>query len=230
VITRNEKHRTPFAEGDPRAALPIVEMTLPLLTSHDGNELAVEERRCLRSDAQGHYVWADPSRVFGESLPDGTVLKLRRFRVTPGEKRLSFQGLYLFREVVDAGDLRPYTLLPLDPPDTDDEEQEVVIAKPQWMLRPGQLVPVLLDDKSPAPGIYVPMNTVEVTGEARGAVFLEENGRVKRVEVELLEQVRDLVRVRGEGLAAGARLIADYIHFLEDGEEVRVIRSRELNS
>ena len=91
-------------------------------------------------------------------------------------------------------------------------------------------MPVLLDDTAPAPGIYVPLNTVEAIGADRGAIFLEEDGKAKRVEVELLDQVRDLVRVRGEGLEAGARLIADYVHFLEDGEPVRVIRSRGLQS
>ncbi len=230
VITRNIRQQTPFPADDPRAKLPIVRDTMPLMTAHYSDVLAVEGRRCLREDAQGHYVWADPTRVFGDSLPDGTVLKLRKFRVTPGERRVSFQGLYVMREVIDAGDLRPGTLLPLDPPETDAEEQEVVIAKSQWLLQPGQLVPVLLEDKAPLHGIYVPMNTIEVTGENRGAVFLVRDGKAKRIEVEVLGQVRDLVHVRGEGLDAGSELIADYIHFLEDGEEVRVIRRRELNS
>jgi hypothetical protein len=34
--------------------------------------------------------------------------------------------------------------------------------------------------------------------------------------------------VEGEGVAAGARVITDYIHFLQEGERVRVIRTREL--
>jgi multidrug efflux pump subunit AcrA (membrane-fusion protein) len=230
VITRNIRQRTPFAADDPRAKLPIVEQTMPLLIAAQGDILAVEANRCLRSDDQGHYVWADPAKIFGESLPDGTVLKLRKFRVTPGERRVSFQGLYVMRELTDAGGLRPGTLLPLDPPDTDAEEQEVVIAKSQWLLQPGQLVPVLLEDTAPLHGIYVPMNTIEITGENRGEVFVVRDGKATRIAVEVLGQVRDLVRVRGEGLAAGAELIADYIHFLEDGEEVRVIRRRELNS
>jgi hypothetical protein len=36
--------------------------------------------------------------------------------------------------------------------------------------------------------------------------------------------------VEGEGVAAGARVITDYIHFLQDGERVRVTRTREMQS
>ena len=230
VITRNVRQHTPFAANDPRAKLPVVEHTIPLLVGAEDGILGVEERHCLRSDGEGHYVWADPSKVFGQSLPDGTVLKLRRFRVTPGDQRVNLQGLYLLREITDPGELEPMTLLPLNPPDSDADEQEVVIAKSQWELQPGQLVPVLLDDTAPAPGIYVPLNTIEAIDANRGAIFLEEDGKAKRIEVELLDQVRDLVRVRGQGLSAGARIIADYVHFLEDGEPVRVIRSRGLQS
>jgi hypothetical protein len=60
--------------------------------------------------------------------------------------------------------------------------------------------------------------------------ILEVDGRVRRVEVRLLDRVRSYSRVEGEGVAAGARVITDYIHFLQDGERVRVTRTREMKS
>ena len=98
------------------------------------------------------------------------------------------------------------------------------------MLRPGQLVPVLLAKEAPKPGLYVPMDAILPVGEDRGVLFLEVDGRVRRVEVRLLDRVRMYSRVEGEGVAAGARVITDYIHFLQDGERVRGTRTLEMKS
>jgi len=189
----------------------------------------VEERRSLRKDDKGHFVWADPSLSFG-SAPDGTVASLRKFHVKLGEQRRSLQGLYLTREIVDTGGLKVGTYVPLDMPETDAEEVKAVIARPQWLLRPGQLVRVLLAAETPQPGLYVPINAILPVSDSEGVIFLEEDGKARRVEVRLLGRVRALFRVEGEGLAAGARVIMDYIHFLQDGERVRVTRIRKKGS
>jgi multidrug efflux pump subunit AcrA (membrane-fusion protein) len=228
IILKNSRIRAPFGPEDPRTALPRVEMTMPLVVSAQGYPV-VEERHCLREDDGGHYVWADPAADI-YSVPDGTVLNLKKFYIKLGERRHSLQGLYLVREVVDAGGLPIGTLLPFDVPATDAEETRVVVAKPQWMLRPGQLVPVLLTKEAPKPGLYVPMDAILPVSESRGILFLEVDGQARRVEVRLLDRVRVYQRVEGEGVAAGARVITDYVHFLQDGERVRVIRTREMKS
>ncbi|MHC4670516.1 MAG: hypothetical protein ACYTFD_19195, partial [Planctomycetota bacterium] len=155
---------------------------------------------------------------------------LRKFRVQLGARRRSLQGLYLMRELVDTGGLAENTLIPFDVPESDADELKVVLAKPQWLLRPGQLVPVLLAPEAPAPGLYVPMDAILPVSESRGVLFLEVDGHARRVEVRLLGRVRSYIRVEGEGVAAGARVITDYIHFLQDGERVRVTRTREMPS
>lgn len=228
IMTQNRQIRTPFGPEDPRASLPRVEMGMPLTRHGEAGVWAVEERRGLHKDDKGYFVWADPA--VEASAPDGTVLHLRKFRVKLGERRVSLQGLYLMREVVDTGGLREQALIPFDVPETEDDEQRVVLAKPQWQLRPGQLVPVLLAADAPAPGLYVPMDAVRPVSESRGILFLEVDGTARRVEVRLVGHVRAFYRVEGEGVAAGARVITDYIHFLQDGERVKVTRTRELGS
>ena len=188
----------------------------------------VEERRVLRKDAQGYYVWADPARRVTESAPDGTVFNLRKFRVKPGEQRASLQGIYLVRELVDIGDLKPEILLPLDVPDSAADEQKVVLSRPQWFLRPGQLVDVLLSGQPPAPGIYVPADAVKADKDGGNVLFLAVDGKAKRVNVRVVDVLGQYARIEGEGIEPGAAVIADYVHFLVDGEPVRVIRRREL--
>ena len=224
VITENERG-LPFEADDARASLPQIDRTMPLLRSREAGFLFVEERRCLRKDDQGYFVWADPS-VGVDSVPDGTVLNLKKFRVEVGERRRSFQGLYLVREITSAGGLEEGTRIPFDVPKTDADEVKVVLAKPQWLLRPGQLVRVLLAGEAPAPGLYVPINAIKPVDDDRGIIFLEQDGQARRVEVRLLGRVRALFRVEGDGVVAGARVITDYIHFLQDGEKVRVTRTR----
>jgi multidrug efflux pump subunit AcrA (membrane-fusion protein) len=228
IVTLNERILAPFGPEDPRASLPRVEQTVPLVRSPDGFWV-IEERRGLREDSRGHFVWADPTATRA-SVTEGTVLHLKKFRVKLGERRLSLQGLYLMREALEVGGLEENTAIPLDVPETEAEELKVVVVKPQWLLRPGQLVPVLLAQEAPKPGLYVPMDAILPLGGSRGALFLEVDGTVRRVEVRLLDRVRSYQRVEGEGVAAGARVITDYIHFLQDGERVKVIRTREMKS
>lgn len=228
IITLNKRVHAPFGPGDPRASLPRIERTMPLIRSSLG-PLFVEERRALRQDDRGHFVWADPAADLW-SRPDGSVLDLKRFHVKLGDKRQSLQGLYLMREIVDAGGLPEGTLIPLDVPETEAAELRVVLAKPQWLMRPGQIVPVLLSTAAPEPGLYVPLDAILPVSESRGVLFLAVDGTARRVEVRLLDRVRMYQRVEGEGIAAGARVITDYVHFLQDGEPVKVIRRREMKS
>ena len=231
VITRNSRAHKAFGAEDPRASMPRVSDSMALSqATAPGAEgrYFVEERRVLRKDAQGYYVWADPARRVTESAPDGTVFNLRKFRVKPGEQRASLQGIYLVRELVDIGDLKPEILLPLDVPDSAADEQKVVLSRPQWFLRPGQLVDVLLSGQPPAPGIYVPADAVKADKDGGNVLFLAVDGKAKRVNVRVVDVLGQYARIEGEGIEPGAAVIADYVHFLVDGEPVRVIRRREL--
>ncbi|MHC4932175.1 MAG: efflux RND transporter periplasmic adaptor subunit [Planctomycetota bacterium] len=226
VMTRNDLARLPFPAGDPRSKLPRISRAIPLMRIMDEQGYIVEDRS-LHKDERGYYVWADASKRHSDPVPEGTVFHLTKHRVTPGERRVSLQGLYLMRELTDIGDLRPLTLVPIEPPDPNADEQDVVIAKSQWRLHPGQLVPVLLSPKAPKPGLYLPIDAIRPLDNERGVVFLAQGGTAKRVEVRIVDRVGERFRIEGEGIAAGIKVITDYVHFLTDGESVRIIKRRE---
>ncbi len=226
IIVRNERVRAPFGADDPRAKLPHITDTLPMRRIDEFGPYLVEATRALEKDERGYYVWADPAFHFKKGIPDGSVLHLKKYRVTPGPRLLSLQGIYLVRELTDIGDLPPGTFVAMDVPKTGRDEIDVVLAKPRWRLRPGQLVPVLLSNQAPKPGLYLPMNTIKPQEDGTGVVFLAQDGVAKLVKVRMTGSVGELFRVEGEGLRPGAQVITDYIHFLQDGEPVRVIKRR----
>jgi hypothetical protein len=172
-------------------------------------------------------VWADALKRHSDAIPEGTVFHLKKHRVTPSERRVSLQGLYLMRELTQIGDLPPRTLVPIDAPDPNADEQDVVITTSQWRLHPGQLVPVLLSPKAPKPGLYLPIDAIRPIDDERGVIFLAHGGTAKQVEVRIMDRVGERLRIEGDGIAAGIEVITDYIHFLSDGEMVRVIKRRE---
>ena len=227
IITSNTLSAGKIPDGDPRAAMPRIKRTMTFqaakIAPHEGRFYA-EETHALRKDGKGYFVWADPNYTEKDSVPDGTVLNLRKFRVVPGDRRGNLQGIYLIRELTDIGDLKPGMLIPLDVPQTDADELQVVMARPQWLLRPGQIVDVLLKGEAPAPGLYVPLDAID----AKGAIFVADQGKARRVEARIGGRIGELARVEGEGLRPGALVITDYIHFLKDGEPVRVVRRREI--
>ena len=228
IITRNERLNASFPPADPRAQYPRITDTIPVLSAPiKGRDVYfTEERRGLRKDSRGVYVWAIVGFKQGDNIPDGSVLTVKKYHVTLGERRDTFQGIFLLREIKDLGDLKPGMILAMDVPPSDKEEQKVVIVKPAWMLRPGQLVPVLLSGKAPPPGLYLPMNAIRPDGETRGTVFVADDGKARAVEVRIMNKVGEHFRVEGAGLASGDLVITDYIHFLQDGEPVRITKRR----
>jgi multidrug resistance efflux pump len=227
LMTGNEREILDLSPGDPRADMVRIHRYAALFRHQDGN-LYVEANRALRQDEEGFYVWADPDRTWDDPTPADRVLHTKRFRVVPGDHYRNFQGIYLLREIVDAGGMQDMQVVALDLPE-DFEGGPVVVDTPEWLLRPGQLVPVLLDDEAPAVGLYLPMDAILPVDDDNGVVFLLADGRAKRVPVRLLGTVGDLVQIEGDGVRASAEVITDGVYFLQDGEAVRVAGRRELD-
>ncbi len=226
LMIRNERMHLTFPPEDPRSKMVRISQYTAFLRAPDG-VLYVEANRALRKDAEGYYVWADPDRTLRDPAPEDHVLDFHKFRVVPGDKYLNFQGLYLLREVTDTGGMKDGQTIAHDLPD-DFRGGPAIYDKPNWMLRPGQLVPVLLDEAAPEVGLYVPMDTVIPVDETNGVIFLVEDRRAKRTPVRLLGNVGELFRIEADGVRAGALVITDSVHFLQDGEDVRVAGRREL--
>lgn len=233
ILTRNRR-TLGLPPGDPLHKYPRISQYLGLYRIRqddvDAVQYAVEANRSLRKDEAGYYVWAISawsSPAGGNTGPRlGTV---KRYSVTPGVREVNFLGLYTLRELVDIGDLTPDTDIALDVPDNVKEGDQVLLASENWVLNPGQLVPVLIGAAAPKPGLYVPMSAIKPLDEKRGEVFMAVDGQARKVEVKLIGKVGELYQVEAAGLLeAGAQVILDYIHFLQEGEPVQVINMKEL--
>jgi len=238
IITRNEQRYGDMPIDDPLLKHPRIHDYMYLGRRVKGDAESpyfAEENRALRKDDQGYFLWAAPDLRLGMPVTsDRPVITLRRFPVVPSEQRWNFQGIYLLRALDDIGDLPPESLVALDVPDGVQDGDQVVVARPQWMLRPGQLIPIVLQDSLPARGLYVPMNTIKPLDETTGMVFIAAAGKARGVQVRILDNAGELFRIEaiddGNGglLAPGAQVITDHVHFLIDGEPIRVVRTVEL--
>jgi multidrug efflux pump subunit AcrA (membrane-fusion protein) len=225
LLTRNRRVGTEFPEGDPRAKLIHLPGYISLIRMPDG-VLYVEAKRALRRDEKGPFVWTSPGRTFRSPPDKDRIATLEKVHIELGDRYLNFQGIYLMREVTDAGGMVPNQLVAMGVPE-DFPGGPAIFDRPDWQLRPGQLIPVLLDIEAPRPGFYVPMNSIRPGRDGSGTLFLLENGKAKAVPVTLADHVGQLVRIEGPGLTAGAQVVTSHIHFLRDGEAIRVSGRKE---
>ena len=157
----------------------------------------MDEEHALRKDEEGYYVWAATPKVdTGDQADRGySLLTLHKFRVVPGERRKNFQGIRLFRELADSGELTPDMVIASGVPDGVKDGDQILFASKEWSLRPGQLIPVVLDESVPAPGIYIPMNAIKPIDADSGEIFLVADGKARKVQVRLVVRLTSRARL-----------------------------------
>ncbi|MEQ8765715.1 MAG: efflux RND transporter periplasmic adaptor subunit [Planctomycetota bacterium] len=162
------------------------------------------------------------ARERAATLPQGTVMP-ERVPVVLGEDYFNVIQ-WPFRRLADPGSLRAFDLLIVSP--REEHERGVSMVRPEWVIRPGELIPVILELGAAPPGYYVPVHAIR---ERNGAtsVFLVEKGRAHEAAVAVHEPYRDLRRITGSELKDGAAIIEKGAHFVMDGQPVRVIASSE---
>ena len=234
IITRNRRTIGGFPPDSPFLRYPLITDYVYLFQAREGDmdsPFVVEENRALRKEGEGYYVWASLEQKLGDKIDlENPLITLHKFTVTPGERRISLQGLYLMRELSDIGELTPGALIAMDVPDDFQDGDKVLISRKQWRMRPGQLIPVLIGGSVPITGLYLPMNSIKPVDDKTGEIFVAVDGKAKKVEVKILGNVGELFRLKaldpGEDnlLKEGARVIRDHIHFLQHEEPIRVIK------
>lgn len=237
IITRNVRTVGGLTPDSPLLNYPLITDFTHLFRRREGDKdspFIVEENRSLRKDGEGYFVWANSEHKLGDKIDsENPLITLHKFAVTPGEYRMNLQGLYLMRELSDIGELAPGSLIAMDIPEDFKDGDKVLIARKQWRLRPGQLIPVLLGESLPMTGLYLPMNSIKPFDDKTGEVFLAVDGRARKVRVKIFDNVGELFRLEaldsGEDnlLKSGTRVITDHIHFLEHDEPIRVIKIME---
>ncbi len=238
IITRNLQNIGALTPGDPLLKYPRITDYMYLQrmkAGPDDSPFFVEENRALHRDGDNYYVWGDPDHKPDDDIDsERPLITLRKYTVTPGDHRINLQGLYLMRELEDIGKLTPGTLIAMDVPDNFRDGEQVLVARREWLLRPGQLVRVLLGKTAPEPGLYLPMNAIKPIDDKMGEVFVAIEGKAKKVKVKILSNVGELFRIEAldpgdtDLVTTGSQIITDHIHFLQHDESIRVIKIAEL--
>jgi multidrug resistance efflux pump len=239
IMTRNRRTVGDLSFDDPLLKRPRITQYMFLMRARSGDPrtpYVVDSNHALRGDDRnGYYVWAAPGVKRGDPIdPKRPVLTLKKFPVKPGKGLMNVQGILLVRELIDIGELEPGTLIAIDAPEDFQDGGQVVVGIERWHLTPGQLVPVVLGADTPKPGLYLPMDSIRPIDPTSGEIFLAEDRKARLVKVKILGQVGELFRIEALSpddagrVASGAEVISDYIHYLNDGEPIRAVKTREV--
>lgn len=249
IITRNYKVATELTDDEAVRALPRVAQIFYPVSISSSVQLARDQGAVVSSDEpwyvneialhgdeqSGFHVWRAKGLTRDDLADlDPPVLTLEKLPVQLAEGRVNAFGLYKLREVRRDGELKSTDVFPGAVPEGTKNGDRVAYVREEWLLRPGALVPIELGTASPPPGLYVPMKAVQKQTGGTPFVFLvEDDGeggkRTRRTEVTVTANVGELIRIEGDGIAAGARVVLDGAHYLVDGDAVSIseeVRSR----
>jgi len=225
TVTAICRNRVITGEPGPEGVIRVPDMFLPQKERYgDGGPLFVDERRVLRRDDEGWFVWAFEGWTSEAPRPD--TLILRRVPVVPGERRLNYQGTFILRSLAEAPTLDPRQALGLDVPERARDGDRAVIASQRWAMRPGDVVRVDLGTSPAGPGYFVPQEAVVLTGPREARVFLIGPGdTAQSLPVKAGPVINGMQRISGaalDDLPAGARVITTGAQGVREGERVRV--------
>jgi len=231
VLTRNALLQ-PDTQRDPTVLeLPRIDEILTLQKAELGETgpMYAEETTLYRGwpTKDDWYVWKVLNYDPAMGMPNFTPrLKIRRVQVVPGEKRLSYIGLLTWRELKDAGPLRPRMTVAAGVPDSvKGETAEVAFIRERWQFRPGDLVKVHLTTELAGEGLYVPMEAV-TKDRGQHVVYVvdrdEQTRRAfaRRVPVTLESSFGDRWRITGETLEPGQQIVVEGVHYLTPGQAI----------
>lgn len=242
ALTRNRKVLVNPPADDAVLSLPRVRQLFPVITREPNTSgpLYVEEKQALQQDDQGHFVWVAEGVTLENWLdPAEPTFRVRKVRVTVGDGRLNYQGIFLLRELADPGKLEPLQLLAVGVPEGVQDGDRLALVREDWLMQPGGLVQIQFAQDAGVPGFYVPMQAVMPTGSEQGYIFVVDKadgsqdgaGEARKVEVTLHETVGELQRIEArdpEGLQPGAQVIIEGVHYLQPGEPVSIVKTAGL--
>ncbi len=195
----------------------------------DGQPPFFASEDTLYEDNDGFFVW----KAEGVTINDLTgninpVFTVRKVRVKPGKRYIRAFGLFSYRELVDVGTLNPETdLVVADAPSDLQEGQSVVWVRKNWLLRPGQVVGVDLQQGRLNTGFYVPVLAVMKEGAGHHVFAVdsvdETQQRAVRVAVKTGQNIGTLVEIipeQADGLSDGMKVVVDGAAYLRDGDPV----------
>ena len=228
IIVRNQRRL--LSQLDPRVAgLPVVNDWLPVVREFQGEPgpLFVPTDSVLREGGRT-FVLRLPGVSFnpgaqrsavGRHIPD-------KVEITLGTEYMTVIN-WNFRSLLESGELAEGDFLVLHPTSEHAHAHAVAIGRPQWLLRPRDLVPVKFTLSASPPGFYVPISVITLSDDGE-AVFVVENGRAVERPVSVKETFEELSRIEGEGIAEGVLVIVGGVHYVSDNQPITIVGSEEV--
>lgn len=225
LIVRNRRRL--FKDVDPTAAdLPVITDFLAVVRRYEGEPgpLFVPTASILQEDGKT-YVLRLPGIGFNESASRNAVGKHvpEKIQVELGDDYLTVIS-WNFRSLRASGGLREGDFLVIDP--SADYLDGLVIDRPQWLFRPGDLVPVRFAFDATPKGFWVPIYAITKSDDAH-IVYVVVDGRAEAVPVNVHETHGELRRISGDGIDDGAVVIVAGIQAVSQGQPVTVIRQMD---
>ena len=220
MIARNLRRHVDELHPD-LAGLPIINEYLPVVREYQGEEgpMFVPVDSVL-SDDDGNYVLRLPGVGFNSGGERSAVGKHipEKVRVTLGDQYTTVVT-WTFRSIVPDGTLAEGDFLILNPLPTYVDG--VAGGRPQWLLRPRDLIPVQFALSTTAPGFYVPNRAITLVGNSE-VVYVVEDGVAIARPVSIHETFEELRRIEGEGITGGVNVVVGGVHYVSDGQPVAV--------
>ncbi len=233
LLTRN--YRAAINPPKDQAVLKLPRIAGILSVMHvdpnDSKSLYVDEKYCLKKDAEGYFVWAIEGLSVKDMLdPSDPVVTVRKVRVVPGEHRVNLQGIYILRKLKDAGGLKFRQAIAAEPPDGLKDGDRVALIPEDWVLHPDAIVRVQFKRDERRSGFYVPMEAIMPTDKNSGYLFVTDGDgakmKAKKLTVTLHETVGELQRIESDRLADGMGVIVEGVNYLKDGELVSIVSKK----
>lgn len=142
-----------------------------------------------------------------------------KIRITLGDDYMTVIK-WRFRSISDDGGLKEGDFLLINP--RSEHLAGVAVGRSQWLLRPGDLVPVQFTRGPAHLGFYVPAEAVTEIGKQR-VVFTVADGKAKSIAVKTGTTADDLVLIEAKGLTEGMPIILGGLHYVGEGDPVSVI-------
>ncbi len=221
LIARNRRRL--IHQVDPETAgLPVVTDYLPVARRFEGEPgpLYVPTQSIYRDEGKTYVL-----RLPGISFHDGAHRNAlgkhapQKIEVELGDDYFTVIK-WNFRSLVASSDLREGDFLVIGP--IKEHLDGLAIDRPQWLLRPGDLVPVRFVLNTTPKGFYVPINAIAKI-DGRHIVNVVVDGKAEPVPVTVHETYREFRRVAGDRLSIGSAVIVSGIHLVSKGQPVSVV-------
>ena len=203
------------------AGLPSINEYLPVVREYQGEDgpmfVPVDS---ILSDDDGTYVLRLPGVSFhsgGERSAVGKHIP-EKVRVTLGDQYTTVVN-WTFRSTVSDEDLTEGDFLILNP--LPHYVDGVAGGRPQWLLRPRDLIPVQFSLSTTTPGFYVPNRAITLLGGSE-VVYVVEDGVATARPVSVHDSFEELRRIEGAGISNGTKVVVGGVHYVSDGQPVTV--------